>query len=243
MFWEPRTYRTSVASAGLVTFEVVHAETDLQIAAMSDLTEHARELVRVVRAELDGYVGLHPHFAASFVPVEVEPDAPEIVRAMAEAASVARVGPMAAVAGAIAEHVARGLAAHSREVIVENGGDVFLLGRTERRVLLLAGDSPLSGRLAVTLGPEGLPVAVCTSSGTVGHSTSLGSAQAVTVIAESGALADAAATAGGNRIHGPGDLERALEEIRALAGVRGVVVLSGDRVGAAGDVRLERIGA
>jgi hypothetical protein len=65
----------------------------------------------------------------------------------------------------------------------------------------------------------------------------------VTVIAESGALADAAATAGGNRIHGPGDVERALEEVRALAGVRGVVVLAGDRVGAAGDVRLERIGA
>ena len=243
MFWEPRTYRTSVASAELVTFEVVHAETDLQIAALSDLTQQARELVRAVRTDLDGYVGRHPHFAASFVPVEVEPDAPAVVRAMAEAALVARVGPMAAVAGAIAEHVARGLATHSREVIVENGGDVYLMGRTGRRVLLLAGDSPLSGRLAVVLEPEALPAAVCTSSGTVGHSTSLGSAQAVTVLADSGALADAAATAGGNRVHGPEDVERALEDIRALPGVRGVVVMAGDRVGAVGDVRLERIGA
>lgn len=238
MVWEPRRYRQSVDATGLVTFEVVHGETDLQISASRDLSAEAALVVAGLRGELEAYIGAHPRFAESFVPVEVEPDAPEIVRAMAEASAAAGVGPMAAVAGAVAERVARGLAAHSTEVLVENGGDLFVVGRTARRVLLLAGDSPLSGKLALAIPAEHLPCAVCTSSGTVGHSVSLGSAHAVTVLAGSGAVADAAATAAGNLVHGPADIERALERALALPGVRGAVVIAGDRVGALGGVTL-----
>src|SRR5512133_416406 len=100
MAWEPRTYRRLVEPLGLVTFEVVHAETDLQISASRELTLEADALVLALRADLEGYIAAHPYFAESFVPVEVEPDAPEIVRAMAEAGRNAAVGPMAAVAGA-----------------------------------------------------------------------------------------------------------------------------------------------
>jgi ApbE superfamily uncharacterized protein (UPF0280 family) len=221
-----------------VTFEVVHGETDLQVSAECDLAAEAAAVVAALREDLEGYVAAHPRFAESFVPVTVDSGAPEIVRAMAAAAETAGVGPMAAVAGAVAERVARSLAADSAEVIVENGGDVYFVGRTPRSVLLLAGDSPLSGRLAVALTAESLPCAVCTSSGTVGHSVSLGVADAVMVIAEDGALADAAATAAGNLVHGPADIERALERALGIASVRGAVIVAGGAVGALGAVTL-----
>ena len=113
---------------GLVTFEVVHGETDLQVSAVRDLTHEAVVIVAALRADLEGYIGSHPRFAESFVPVEADADAPEIVRAMAAAGLAAGVGPMAAVAGAVAERVARALSAYSAEVIVENGGDLYIVG-------------------------------------------------------------------------------------------------------------------
>ncbi|MDY0341558.1 MAG: UPF0280 family protein, partial [Coriobacteriia bacterium] len=190
MVWEPRTYRQIVDATGLVASSVVVRETDLQVLALRDLSDEALCVVQTLRSELDPYVAAYPRFAESYAPVRVTASAPELVQAMARAGEVAGCGPMAAVAGAIAERVARRLECHSAEVIVENGGDIYLMGSVARSVLLVAGDSPLSGRVAIAIDAGSLPLAVCTSSGKVGHSVSLGSAHAVTVIASDGALAD-----------------------------------------------------
>ncbi|TLM80096.1 MAG: UPF0280 family protein, partial [Actinobacteria bacterium] len=141
MMYEPRTYRLTVAPAGLVSFGVRVAETDLLISARRDLSAEALELVAGVRADLEAFVAASPRFAESYVPVEVSDDAPEVVRRMAAAAHTANVGPMAAVAGAVAEAVARGLEPLSPDVIVENGGDIYLIGREDRTVALWAGGS------------------------------------------------------------------------------------------------------
>lgn len=241
MVWEPRTYRRLVEPAGLVTFEVVRAETDLQISAERGLSAEAEALVNGLRDELERYISAHPRFRESFVPVEVEAGVPAIVRAMADAAALAEVGPMAAVAGAVAEAVARGLEPRSAEVIVENGGDLYLIGSRQRTVLLQAGDSPLSGRVAVELDGDRMPVGVSTSSGRVGHSASLGVAHAVTVIAGDGALADAVATASANLVHGSDDITVALERALGVPGVRGAVVIVDDRIGALGEVTLRAV--
>lgn len=228
-------------ASGLVSFEVVHGETDLRISATRDLTAEARDVVAALRTELEAYAAAHPRFVESFAPLAAEQGAPEIVHAMTRAAAAAGVGPMAAVAGAVAERVARGLGAYAEEVIVENGGDLFIVGTHARGVLLLAGASPLSGRIAITLEADDLPCAICTSSGTVGHSVSLGVADAVTVIASDGALADAAATAAGNLVHGEADVERALERALSIPGIRAAVVVVGETIGALGGVRLEPV--
>jgi len=238
MVWQRRTYREVSSAGDLVFFEVVEGETDLQIGARVECAAAVRAAVRRVRRELTRYLAVDPLFGESFVPVEVTEDAPEIVRVMVAAASKAGVGPMAAVAGAVAECVARDVLTHSREVIVENGGDIFLAGSTARRVLLLADGSPLSGRIAIALEAGDLPVSVCTSSGKIGHSVSLGEAHAATVVAGSGALADAVATGLGNRVTRAGDIEHALQYAQGIDGVRGAVVIVGDRIGAIGNVRL-----
>lgn len=242
MTYEPRWYRRTVAPEGLVCFEVAIKQTDLHICAESDLTGEAEDLVVRARWDLERYIVGYPLFAESYAPVEVTQDAPEIVSRMADAARRAGVGPMAAVAGAIAEYVARGLAERSREVVVENGGDIYLMGETDRTIALWAGESGATGRVGLLVRGGLLPVAVCTSSGTVGHSRSFGRADAVTVLARDGALADAVATALANCVREPDDVDRAIEAARQQTGVLGVVVVLGDRIGAWGNVHLVPIG-
>jgi len=150
------------------------------------------------------------------------------------------VGPMAAVAGAIAEMVGRELLNFSSEVIVENGGDIFLCHKKMRHIGIYAGDSPLSGKLALEIEPEDTPLGVCTSSGTVGHSLSFGKADAAIVLSPSAALADAAATAVGNMVKTAEDMPRAIEFVREVEGLTGIAIIVGDKMAVWGKINLVR---
>ncbi|MBF0552830.1 MAG: UPF0280 family protein, partial [Deltaproteobacteria bacterium] len=168
--------------------------------------------------------------------------APPLVRSMIEAADQTGVGPMAAVAGAVAEFVGLEFAGRSPDLIIENGGDTFILSRKDLIVGIFAGESPLSHRLGIKIQADRTPLGVCTSSATVGHSLSLGRADAACVIASSPALADAAATALGNRIAGRNDVRTALDWALTIDGVQAALIIMGDQIGAKGDIELESIG-
>ncbi len=237
MTYEPRTYRRAVAPEGLECFTVEVAETDLQVCTQTDLSDLAGDLAVRARWDVETFIRTHPYFRESMTPIDVPDGAPEIVSRMAEAGRTAQVGPMAAVAGAIAEYVARGLAEHSAEVIVENGGDLYLIGESDRTIALWAGQQGVKD-VGMAIRGGLLPVAVCTSSGTVGHSHSFGAADAVTVLSRNGALADAVATALANRVREPADIERAIEAARNIHGILGVLVTVEGHLGAWGHVRL-----
>lgn len=236
--YQPRTYRQWVCDADLVSFNVTVQETDLFIRAQRDLHRRALRSVLKHRQTIEKYIESHPAFTAALIPLPVEEGAPSIVKEMAEASRKASVGPMAAVAGAIAEAVGKDLLPFSPEVIIENGGDIFMKVTTKRRVGIYAGDSPLSHRIALEILPEETPLGICTSSGTVGHSLSFGRADAVTVIARSAALADAAATAAGNRISDSGDIEKGLAFLQGIGGLEGAAIIKGERIGLWGKLRI-----
>jgi len=236
--YEPRTYRHWVSDKDLVSFSVEVKETDLLIRAGRDLKAKALAATRKCRAELEQYIISHPHFAISLEPLRVGRNAPSLVREMADAAQQASVGPMAAVAGAIAERVGRELLSFSDEVIVENGGDIFLKTTKERFIGVYAGESTLTGRIAFAIQPEETPLGVCTSSGAVGHSLSFGVADAVIVFSPSTSLADAAATAIGNRVSSASDIPKALEFARGIQGLRGAAVIKDDHMGLFGQIRI-----
>lgn len=241
----PRTYREWLRSE-LHSFEVRVGESDLLIGAESargGLRALAKEALRAVRADLEAYLHRDRGFQAALVPYQPHPDAPPIAHEMAEAAGRCGVGPMAAVAGAVAEHVGRELLAHTPQVVVENGGDIFLHTSRPRVAAIYAGASPLSGRLGLRLSRLDQPLGLCTSSGTVGPSLSFGRADAAIVLATSAALADAAATALGNRARAAADLEPALEFLGQVEGVLGGVVVIGSHLGAWGEVKLVRLRA
>jgi ApbE superfamily uncharacterized protein (UPF0280 family) len=235
---ESRTYRHWIERKDLVPFNVTVKETDLYIRAASDLHRKAYRLVEKYRAQLEKYISTRPEFASSLEPVSVPDNAPSIVKDMAEAGLKAGVGPMAAVAGAVAECVGRELLEYSPEVIVENGGDIFLKILSGRTVGIFAGDSPLTGKLGLYIEAGETPLGICTSSGTVGHSLSFGKADAVIALAASAALADAAATAVGNRVSKPEDIGAAIEFAGEIPGLRGVVIIIGEELGAWGQVKL-----
>jgi ApbE superfamily uncharacterized protein (UPF0280 family) len=155
---------------------------------------------------------------------------------MIKAGNLAGVGPMAAVAGAIAEFVGKDLLAHSEEVVVENGGDIFMKLNDPVTIGIYAGKSPLSMKLGVRLIPGNRPLSICTSSGTVGHSLSFGKSDAVCIVSHSCALADAAATAIGNRIRSKGDVKTAVQEAGKMDGITGAVAIIDDIIGLWGDL-------
>ena len=236
-----RQYRHRVYAGGLAAFHVVVQETDLLVMAERQLERETRDAVVRHRHAIEAYMANHPHFCESLTPLKDDSLAPDIVREMLLAGQRCGVGPMAGIAGAVAHFVGQDLLPFSKDVIVENGGDIFMKSSEKRRVAIYAGSSPLSLRIGMAIRPERTPLGICTSSGTIGHSRSFGRADAVCVISDNPTLADAAATAVGNRVTSRADIEQGLKLARGIGGVRGVLAIVGDAVGAWGEVELVRI--
>jgi ApbE superfamily uncharacterized protein (UPF0280 family) len=236
--YQPRTYRHWVEGKDLIAFNVMFKETDLYIRASSNLQRKARRLVLKYRQQLEQYIEKNPEFQTSLKPLSIPTNAPHIVLDMLKAGQKTNVGPMAAVAGAIAEYVGRELLEFSPEIVVENGGDIFLKIIRKRVVGIHAGNSALTGKLGLEIIPEETPLGVCTSSGTLGHSLSFGKADAVVTVANSATLADAAATAICNRVKSPDDIGDAIEFGRGIVGLKGIIIIIGSAIGVWGDVKL-----
>ncbi len=189
------------------------------------------------RKQLEKYIQTHPKFLYSLQPVPAD-KGPRIVRLMAEASEKANVGPMAAVAGVLADLAVEDMALAGSEVaVVENGGEVSAFSNQPIDIVLFAGDSPLSKQIGFRL--EKFPIGVATSSGLFSHALSFGEAEAVTVFAVNAGVADAAATAVGNLIKGDdcrGAVERGIKETLGIEGVRGAFILYKGIVGRAGQV-------
>ena len=236
--YEPRTYRHWINYKDLISFNIVVKETDLSICASTNLKRKAYRLVLKYRDKLERYIKQRPTFLTSLEPLPVDENAPRIIKAMLESAARVGIGPMASVAGAIAEFVGNELLAFSPEIIVENGGDIYLKSSEKRIVGIYAGQSPLSGKIGLEINGEDTPLGICTSSGTVGHSLSYGKADAVIVLAKSATLADAAATAIGNLIKQPGDISNGIELAKGIEGLRGLLIVKDDNMGVWGEVKI-----
>lgn len=247
-----RSYRRTMG-ARFHHFLTSYRETDLWIGInpgpVSPMLEaSALNLARNIRFTLDSWALSHPGFLESLDPLPDDPEAPTIVRKMLAAGISAGVGPMAAVAGAVAQEIGETL--HElfslREIIVENGGDVWMRYLEPLDVAVEAGASPLSGRIGFRLPAGFSPCSVCTSSGTTGLSLSFGMADAAMVVAREGSIADAWATAAGNMIRGLEDIETALSEIfnekgsgdRPDMNPLAAIIVVGDRMGIRGSLSL-----
>lgn len=236
--YKERNYRKLFRGINLHFFDVTVFETDLCIGAEKILYNEALDAVKKYRGQIEAYIRMYPDFLTSLEPVPAMPGSSVIIQRMCSAAEKAGVGPMAAVAGAIAEMVGMELLKHSDEVIVENGGDIFIKTKEPRKIGIFAGKSPFSEKICLEISPEDTPLGVCTSSGTVGHSLSFGKADAAVIVAENAFLADAVATATGNRVKTWKDIEAAIEFASGIEGVKGVLVIIGNKMGAFGNIKL-----
>lgn len=209
------------------SLRIIDKETDLQILADKKIDkDFIRQRIGLYRRQIEAYIAKDPRFLTSLKPIAVELGAPLIVREMSEQTKKANVGPMASVAGAIAQAVGKDLLKKGhKEVIIENGGDIFIKTKKIRSVGLYAGRSRLWRSLRLKIKPADTPLGICTSSGAIGHSLSFGSADSVVILAKDASLADAAATATCNRVQSKGDLQKALDFARVINGVVGIAVI------------------
>jgi len=240
--YQKRSYRNIACVNNLVSFQVAVKETDLFIHSAKNLKYIARELILRYRGYIETYIKRHPEFEKTLQPLKISEPVPNIISDMTQASEKAGVGPMASVAGAVAEHVGIGLLEHTGEVIVENGGDLFIKTDNPVTVGIFAGKSPLSMHIGLKVDPGGKQIAVCTSSGSVGHSFSLGKADAVCVLSESCSLADAAATSIGNHVMEKTDIQKAIDFGKTIEGVKGIAVIADDNIGMWGDVKIVALG-
>jgi len=238
--YEPRNYRHLIHDKGLVSFNVIVKETDLYIRASHNLKRKALKLTQKYRYILEKYIENNPVFLTSLNPLPFNDNAPLIVKAMLEASSKAGVGPMASVAGAIAEFVGRELLNYSPEIIVENGGDIYIRSMSNRLIGIYAGSSPFTGKIGLEVNGSDTPLGICTSSGTVGHSLSLGKADAVIVVSNSAVLADAAATAIGNLVSQDKDIPRGIEFAQSIEDLSGAIIIKDDKMQIWGEIKISR---
>ena len=246
MKYVERTYRQLHRQTDLVHFEVGIKETDLDIAVVRErfnpqLVAWIQELIAKLRSQLEEYMQRDSRFVKAMQPYPLLPNAPPMAVDMANAAKAAGVGPMAAVAGAFSQYVGKELSRRSKDIIIENGGDIYLRSTKKRLIGIFAADSPFSKRVALEIPPQQTPLGICTSSGTVGHSLSFGRADAVIVLSPSAILADAAATAAANTVQTAADLQKAVDFALGINGVIGAVAVCGDKMAVRGQIKLTPI--
>lgn len=243
MSYELRTYRMLHRENDLTHFQVKVKETDLDIAVKKErycdeFIYLVRDFIGERRKELEEFIEKDKKFLKALDPYKPQDDAPSFVKQMCEAGELAGTGPMAAVAGYFAQQVGELLTNYSKDVIVENGGDIWLKSSKTRRIGIYAGKSPFTNRIGLEIKAEQTPLAICTSSATIGHSLSFGQADSVIIIATSAVLADAVATAACNQVKSIKDLEKAVEFALSIAGIRGALAILDDKMAAQGEIKL-----
>jgi len=233
-----RFYRDIANGAGLEKFQVRVEETDLLVMAERNLKKEVEEEAIKQRTAIKNHIKGHPEFYTSFSPLKYESGG-EIIRLMCDSSEMTLTGPMASVAGAIAETAGKKLLAFTKQVFIENGGDIFALMHRDFTVGIYAGSSPLSLKIGLRVKGGDAPSGIATSSGTVGHSFSYGNADAVTVLSGSAAFADGAATYFGNIVTGKGIEYKLVEkELEKFPFIYGLTIIKGEELFAWGKIEL-----
>jgi ApbE superfamily uncharacterized protein (UPF0280 family) len=255
--YNERFYRSRFDTQRFHSLQIHDGESDMwigwnarrEIINHDEVTFFAEKVLSSLRNDILEYAELHPGFFEALEPIPLDKTAPAIICSMIESAKASEVGPMASVAGVLAEYLGKFLDAqfHFDEIIVENGGDFWLKIEAPLSIGVYAGLSSLSENIAVVLNVDNSPMGLACSSGTVGPSLSYGKADAVVVIAKDAAAADAWATALGNRVKSQRDMEDALRWLFDDAGNAvqneslkplGALIIVGDAMAAKGNITL-----
>ena len=245
MEYRERSYRSRFSNDERRWFCVKFLESDLWIGVDSgsysaSMEADAYAMLVDLRRSMDAYLLMDPAYKAALVPYDADLEAPEILKDMAHVSHKTGIGPMSAVAGAVALHVAEFLMSRFgvKEVIVENGGDIYASVLEDMDISVFAGQSPLSEKIGLHITAGSFPLGICTSSGTVGPSLSLGRADAVMIVCKDVMLADSYATAMANRIQSVNDLQPVIDRITNTPDILGAIAVKDDRMAITGRFEL-----
>nr|WP_320023609.1 UPF0280 family protein [uncultured Draconibacterium sp.] len=240
--FEERTYRSQFNTERFTGFEVKHQETDLWIGIdPASYNEEMKELalakMKTLRQTFDDYIEKEPFFRKSLKPFQPSDFAPEEAKEMALAAEKVGIGPMSTVAGLFAREIGEELLSNFsiNELLVENGGDIFVSLKNELVLSVFAGESILSERIGLVIPAKNEKMGICTSAGTVGPSLSYGKADAVVVVCRDILLADALATGLGNKVKSPDHVEKVIKQAENFQEIQSLLIICEDKIGLKGD--------
>lgn len=241
MDYTERSYRSRFSDDGRRWFCVKFLESDLWIGVDSgsyraSMEDEVYSFLVDLRRQMDAYLLMDPQYKAALTPYDAGLEAPDILKEMSRVSHKTGIGPMSAVAGAVAKHVADFLG--TKEVIVENGGDIYAKATSDMDISVFAGQSPLSEKVGLHIPAAAFPCGICTSSGTVGPSLSLGRADAMMIVCKDVLLADSYATAMANRIQSVNDLQLVIESIQSIPEILGALAVKDDRLAVTGQYEL-----
>lgn len=245
MEYKERSYRGRFSNDGRRWFCVKFLESDLWIGVDSgsyhaSIEDAVYAFLVDLRREMDAYLLMDPQYKTALTPYDAGLEAPTILKEMSRVSHKTGIGPMSAVAGAVAIHVADFLKSEFsvKEVIVENGGDIYADAAGDMDISVFAGQSPLSERVGLHIPAAAFPCGICTSSGTVGPSLSLGRADAMMIVCRDVLLADSYATAMANRIKNVSDLQPVIEYIQSIPQILGALAIKDDQLAVTGQYEL-----
>ena len=241
MEYRERSYRSRFSDDERRWFCVKFLESDLWIGVdrgsyRASMEADAYAMLVDLRRQMDAYLLMDPAYKAALTPYDAGLEAPEILKEMSRVSHKTGIGPMSAVAGAVAKKVAEFLG--TNEVIVENGGDIYAQAASDMDISVFAGQSPLSEKIGLHIPAASFPLGICTSSGTVGPSLSLGRADAVMIVCKDVMLADSYATAMANRIKTVNDLQPVIDRISDIPEILGAIAVKDDRMAITGQFEL-----
>lgn len=237
MDYTERSYRSRFSDDGRRWFCVKFLESDLWIGVdcgsyRASMEDEVYAFLVDLRRQMDAYLLMDPAYKAALTPYDAGLEAPDILKEMSRVSHKTGIGPMSAVAGAVAKHVADFLG--TKDVIVENGGDIYAKATSDMDISVFAGQSPLSEKVGLHIPAAAFPIGICTSSGTVGPSLSLGRADAMMIVCKDVLLADSYATAFANRIQSVNDLQRVIESIQTIPEILGALAVKDDKLAVCG---------
>ena len=241
MEYKERSYRSRFSNDERRWFCVKFLESDLWIGVDSGSYSASMEadvyaMLVELRRTMDAYLLMDSGYKAALTPYDAGLEAPAILKEMSRVSHKTGIGPMSAVAGAVALYVADFLKEKFgvEEVIVENGGDIYASVAEDMDISVFAGQSPLSEKVGLHIPAAAFPCGICTSSGTVGPSLSLGRADAMMIVCQDVLLADSYATAMANRIKTVNDLQPVIEQIQNIPEIQGALAVKDDRLAVTG---------
>jgi len=235
--YEERLYRNKILSK--FKLEVSFKESDLLICSDKEIAKEKAQAILVKYYEqVEKYIMENPLFLTSLSPLEIDQTAPAIIKEMLEASQVTDIGPFSSVAGAVAQYVGEELLDYCQEIIVENGGDIFLKINQDKIIGVYLGQEFKVNNLNLKIKKREQSFGVASSSSFLGHSLNFGKVDLVSVVAKDIIIADSFATAISNRIKKIEDVDKILVEVKNKLPIEGLLVAFGGKIFLWGDLEV-----